>query len=692
MVHVSESIRSGIRLATSRMPWPRPLVATMWAAFLVGAAGSVVLNAVNGTLSQDPVGSAALLIAFAAFATMGAVISWRRPANAIGWVFATIGVLAGVGGFAEGYARYALTTPSATPPLGVLSAWFQGWYWGPLIGLIIVFTPLLFPTGRPPSARWRPVAWLAVGSISAFTALAALQNRLALNDSRLEVDNPIGIRGLPDPEQGVAGLVLTILVGGSILGAFASVVVRFRRATGDERQQLKWFTYAAALIPLGVIADEFTPDRLVRTDLLLGLTVASLPIAAGIAILKHRLYDIDFVINRTLVYGALTAGVIGSYIGVVMAFDAFLQRTGVGVSLIATALVAVFFQPARNRLQSGVDRLMYGERRDPYKVLSRLGKRLESLPAIEQILPSLTETVAEALRLPYVAIELQQDGDLARVAAFGDASGDTVELPLLYQGSVLGSLVVGRRAPGEEFSAADLRLLEDLARQAGAAAHAVRLTAELQIARQRLVTALEEERRRLRRDLHDGLGPTLAGIGLEIEAARNVLSKDVGVADRVLGGLSSKIDDAITDIRRLVYQLRPPALDELGLASALEEQARKYASAEEGPMISLDAVGDLGSLPAAVEVAAYRIALEALTNSARHSRATRCSARLELKDDLLELEIVDDGKGLGPDHRPGVGFNSMRERAAELGGTCTIESASSGGVRVRARLPCPRNR
>jgi signal transduction histidine kinase len=689
---MSESIRSGIRFATSRMPWPRPLVATMWAAFLVGAAGSVVLKAVNGTLSQDPVGSAALLIAFGAFATTGAVIGWRRPANAIGWVFATVGVLAGVGGFAEGYARYALTAPSAAPPLGTLAAWFQGWYWGPLIVLIIVFTPLLFPNGRPPSARWRPVAWLAVGSISAFTALAALQNNLALNDSHLVVDNPIGIRGLPDPEQGAAGLVLTILVGASILGAFASAVVRFRHATGDERQQLKWFTYAAALIPLGVIVDELTPDRLVRTDLLFGLTVASLPIAAGIAILKYRLYDIDFVINRTLVYGALTAGVIGSYIGVVTAFDAFLQRTGVGVSLIATALVAVFFQPARNRLQTGVDRLMYGERRDPYKVLSRLGKRLESLPAIEQILPSLTETVAEALRLPYVAVELQQDGDLARVAAFGDESGDTLELPLLYQGSVLGSLVVGRRAPGEEFSAADLRLLEDLARQAGAAARAVRLTAELQVARQRLVTALEEERRRLRRDLHDGLGPTLAGIGLEIEAARNVMSQDVKVADRVLGGLSSKIDDAITDIRRLVYQLRPPALDELGLASALQEQARKYASAEEGPTISIDAVGDLGSLPAAVEVAAYRIALEALTNSVRHSRATRCSARLELKDDLLELEIVDDGKGLGPDRRAGVGFNSMRERAAELGGTCTIESASSGGVRVRARLPCPRNR
>jgi signal transduction histidine kinase len=674
------------------MPWARPLAVIMWATFLAGATGSVVMRGANGTLGENPLGQAALLVAFGAFATVGAIVASRRPDNAIGWIFGTVGVLAGLGGFAEESSRHALNAPSGTLPFGVLAAWIQGWYWGPLIGLVVIFTPLLFPTGHLPSRRWRPLTWLAVGSIGAFSALAALQDRLVLDEGGAVVDNPVGVAGLPNPEQGAAGTFLEILAVASVVGVFASVVVRFRRSAGDERQQLKWFMYAAALIPMQLITDQLIPDRFLNTDILFGVEVAALPVAAGIAILKYRLYDIDFVINRTLVYGALTAGVIGFYIGVVTAFDELLQRTGVGVSLIATALVAVFFQPARERLQSGVDRLMYGERRDPYKVLSRLGKRLESIPAIEQMLPSLTETVAEALRLPYVAVELKQDGNLARATAYGDSPGDTLELPLLYQGEELGRLVVARRAPREEFSAADLRLLEDLARQAGAAAHAVRLTAALQIARQRLVTALEEERRRLRRDLHDGLGPTLAGIGLEIEAARNLLSQDVEVADRALGGLSSKIDDAITDIRRLVYQLRPPALDELGLAGALQEQARKYASAEQGPLMSVDVLGDLSSLPAAVEVAAYRIALEALTNAARHSRATRCSARLDLKDVFLELEIIDDGKGLSSDYRAGVGLNSMRERAAELGGTCRIEAAPSGGTRVWARLPCPRSR
>ncbi|MGH2827572.1 MAG: histidine kinase [Actinomycetota bacterium] len=687
---MSESISNGIRPATSRMPWARPLAVTMWTIFLVGATGTVVARGANGTLGENPLGQAALLVAFGAFATVGAIVASRRPDNAIGWIFGTVGVLAGLGGFAEEYSRHALNAPAGILPFGVLAAWIQGWYWGPLIGLVVIFTPLLFPTGHLPSRRWRPLSCLAVGSIGAFSALAALQDRLVLDEGGAVVRNPVGVAGVPNPEQGVAGTVLEVLAVASLVGVFASVVARFRRSVGDERQQLKWFMYAAALIPVQLITDQLIPDRFLSTDILFGVGVAALPVAAGVAILKYRLYDIDFVINRTLVYGALTAGVIGFYIGVVTAFDAFLQRTGVGVSLIATALVAVFFQPARERLQSGVHRLMYGEDRDPYKVLSRLGKRLESLPAIEQILPSLTETIAEALRLPYVAVELKQGGDLVRVAAHGDAPGDTLDLPLLYQGRALGSLVVGQRAPGEEFSAADLHLLEDLARQTGAAAHAVRLTAELQTARQRLVTALEEERRRLRRDLHDGLGPTLAGVGLEIEAARNLMSQDVGAADRALGGLSSKIEEAISDIRRLVYGLRPPALDELGLVGALQEHARRYAAAEEGPMISIDAVGDLSSLPAAVEVAAYHITLEALTNAARHSRATRCSARLELRDAFLNVQVVDDGKGLRSDHRVGVGLSSMRERAAELGGTCTIES-TSGGTQVRARLPCPRS-
>jgi signal transduction histidine kinase len=675
----------GERLAARPLPWARPLAGALWAASLASAAGTLILAIIEP--EQPTWGSASVMLAFAVFSTVSALIGLRRPDHALGWGFAAIGLLGGLGGVTEEYVRHAVTDVTAPPRLGVLASWFQSWYWTPVLGLSLVFVPLLYPTGRLPSSRWRPVAWLAAGSVLAFTVLSAVQETLEVRDTNVVLPNPIGIGGLDNPEETAAGLVLSLALVACILAACASVVLRFRRSSGEQRLQLKWFAFAAALVPFQMLLDQVLPDRLAQTDLLFGVTLAALPIACGIAILKYRLYDIDLVINRTLVYGALTAGVIGFYVAVVTLFDTLLRRSGLGVSLVATALVAVFFQPARERLQGAVDRVMYGERRDPYRVLSRLGRRLESVPAVEQMLPSLTATVVEALRLPYAAVELTgASGATSAVAASGDPTGDHVKLPLSHHGEILGSLVVGRRAPGERFSDADFKLLEDLARQAGSAVNALRLTTELQLARQSLVTAREEERRRLRRDLHDGLGPTLAAIGLQVQAAGNLLSRDPALAERTIGDLGSKIEDAIGDIRRLVYGLRPPALDELGLAGALGEQAAR--SSDAGPAIRIETDGDLAGLPAAVEVAAYRIASEALMNASRHSGASECTARLERTDGALQVEVVDNGRGLAG--RPtGVGLQSIRERAAELGGTCVIETAPGGGTRVWARLPCP---
>ncbi|HEX2053420.1 MAG TPA: histidine kinase, partial [Actinomycetota bacterium] len=560
------------------------------------------------------------------------------------------------GVFTEAYVRYAVRDPAAPPPPAVLASWFQSWYWFPLVTLALVFVPLLFPSGRPPSPAWRPVAWLAAGSTIVFAALSALQETIAVRDTDVVITNPLGIQGLDNPEETSAGLLPSLLVAGCILAAVASVVVRFRRSRGDERQQLKWFTFAAALLPLQIAADQVIPDTWQGSDFLFALTIAALPVACGIGVLKYRLYDIDLVINRTLVYGGLTAAVVAFYVAVVTGFDLVLRRSGVGVSLVATALVAVFFQPVRERLQSAVDRLMYGETRDPYRVLSRLGKRLEAVPAVEQMLPSLVESVAQAMRVPYVAVELRQGQEFLLLAAHGQKTAGRVDLPLLYQGEVVGRLVVGRRSPGERFSDRDFRLLEDLASHAGSAVNAVRLTAELQVARQNLVAAREEERRRLRRDLHDGLGPALAGIGLQVEAARNLLPQQGELTDDPLADLSDKIEDAVAEIRRLVYGLRPPALDELGLAGALKEQALRFSDG--GPAVSVETQGDLASLPAAVEVAAYRITSEAMNNAVRHSGASRCTARLDFNGEALEVDIVDDGKGIGPDRRTGVGIHS----------------------------------
>jgi signal transduction histidine kinase len=299
------------------------------------------------------------------------------------------------------------------------------------------------------------------------------------------------------------------------------------------------------------------------------------------------------------------------------------------------------------------------------------------------------------LKLPYVAIELERDGRFEAVAAAGEPADDPLRLPLAYRGEEVGRLVLGPRAGDDAFGPADRRLLDDLGHQIGVSVHAVRLadealqlSADLQRSRERLVTAREEERRRLRRDLHDGLGPRLAAQTLKVGSARSLYPQDPAAADALLAGLETDIDAALTDIRRLVYDLRPPALYELGLVGAVREAAAQYG--ENGLNVSIQAPERLPLLPAAVEVAAYRIVQEALTNVVRHSRADSCLVRLS-PGDVLELEITDDGVGLRADRRAGVGLSSMHERAAELGGTCVIEPAPSGGARVLARLPLPKH-
>jgi signal transduction histidine kinase len=286
------------------------------------------------------------------------------------------------------------------------------------------------------------------------------------------------------------------------------------------------------------------------------------------------------------------------------------------------------------------------------------------------------------MKLPYVAIELNVGGDLVPGAAYGSRpGGPLVERPLSFHGDPAGRLLLAPRSPGEAFSRADRRLVDGIVGQAAVAAYAVRLSRDLQASRERLVTAIEEERRRLRRDLHDGLGPALAGVTLQLEAARKLLARDPGAADGLIERAAGETEAAVADVRRLVYDLRPPSLDQLGLVQALRERSAQF----EGVRVTVDVDRPLGRLPAAVEVAAYRIATEALTNVVRHSGARTAGVRMSLNGGL-ELEVYDDGRGPGA-ARAGVGITSMRERAAELGGTCDVVARRGGGTCVRARLP-----
>lgn len=619
-------------------------------------------------------------------ALVGGLISSRRPANPVGWFVAGYALCFALGEFTRQYAIYGVLTEPGSLPFARTFAWPPYWLWFPGLILLVSLLPLYFPNGRLLSPRWRPVVWLAVFAAAATAGIAAIQPS---DHETPGVPNPLGIEDLPS--FALAGPVLAAAWLGAGLASTASLVARFRRSRGEERQQVKWFAYAVVLVISYEIVNKLLALWVLApamSSIISTISGVCLWLAIAVAILKHNLYDIDVIINRTLVYGALTACVIGVYVLVVGYLGAlFRVEDNLLVSLAATGIVAVLFAPLRERLQRGVNRMMYGERDDPYAVISRLGERMEATLEPDKVLATVAKTVREALKLPYAAISLRDKDGLSIAAEDGEPRGDEVRLPLSHRGEEVGEMALAPR-PGEDgFSPSDHRLLEDLARQAGAAVHAVRLTDELQRSRERLVTAREEERRRLRRDLHDGLGTQLAAQTLKIGSARLLCPHDPAAADALMAELETDVEKAISDIRRLVYDLRPPDLDEMGLAGAIRESAATV-SRTKGPHVKVEAPEELPGLPAAVEVAAYRIVREALTNVVRHAGAESCRVRLFLGDEL-EVEVTDDGAGIPEKRKAGVGLSSMKERAAELGGTCVVEPAPAGGTRVLARLPLP---
>ena len=606
---------------------------------------------------------------------VAALIYWRRSDDWMAMLVSLFLVTFGVNFSVQAQAILATNVHSA-------------WHWSLniLIGLgwaLLCLLLYLFPDGRF-VPRWTPPL-----------AVLAVAFNIFLNV------NPDAFSMFP---QWVLGAIF------AVEGVFgiAAQIYRYARVSGPvQRQQTKWVVFGLAATMLVILGRQVpllffpslsassSPYFLVSTYVYpLGLLL--IPLTLGIAILRYRLWDIDILINRTLVYGTLTACVVALYVLVVVGCGALLQSSGnLLISLLATGLVAVLFQPLRERLQRAVNQLMYGERDSPYRVISRLGQRLEGTLAPNEVLPTIVETVAQALKLPYVTITLKQEGEFVRAASYGMPREGLIHLPLVYQNEQIGELLLAPRASGETFTPADRALLDDLTRQTGVAAHAVRLTAELQrltgelqASRTQLVTMREEERRRLRRDLHDGLGSALTSMTFQLDASYNVLDRDPQAVKILLKDLKLQAQTSIADIRRLVYNLRPPILDEWGLVAAVREQVAQYQL--NNVRVTVDAPESLPPLPAAVEVAAYRIALEALANVIRHARASTCAICLALCDDALTVEVRDDGGGLPSNFHAGVGINAMRERAAELGGSCIVENMSSGGARVSANLPLPK--
>ena len=503
---------------------------------------------------------------------------------------------------------------------------------------------------------------------------------------------------LPDAMRGLGIRILNAAWLGTLVGV---QLYRYRRVSNaGQRQQSKWVVIGAVLgLGLNAVLMIVIPVvRLLQVDptevviltmrlvyYALGLFV---PLAFGIAILRDGLYNLDIWMRRTVVYGLLTGCVVALYVLLVGATSAVFRTSGnLLVSLLATGTIALVFQPLRQQLQRGVNRMLYGERDEPYAVLARLGQRLGATVAPDAVLPTVVVTIHDALKLPYVAITAQEEGELVPVAEIGTPVKEPLHVPLIYQHTPIGELILGPRSD-DPFGPADRRLFADLAQQISIAVHATRLTRDLQASRERLVTAREEERLRLRRDLHDGLGPSLASLSMQLDTARAVLPGNPEAGMELLAATQGEIKEAIHNVRRLVYALRPPALDQFGLVAALREHAVREGH-RHSLGIALDAPEALPPLPAAVEVAAYYIALEAITNVVRHAHARRCTVRLWI-DTALHLVVADDGVGVPGAYQAGIGLHSMQERAAELGGTCTIMRGDDGGTVVRATLPLRR--
>ncbi len=602
-----------------------------------------------------------------AFTVMGTLLLTGAPGHPVGRLMTAAGVISALGVMAASWSGWL--------PL----AWLSQWLWWPPLGLIFL-SLLFFPDGRLPSRRWLPVAvfitaLIGLGAVG--LALAALEYPRTL----LTTTNRV-VTGwaLVAYQIGRWSALLSLL---GLVMVLVSLWSRWRRADGDTRQQLACLLLAGVLLLLTLSLDAL---GLSGAWLIAAVTV---PIAMTVAVLRYRLYELDQIINRTLVWVTMTLLVIVGFVAIVALLrDLLFDSDASNSSLVATGLIAVAFEPVRSQVQRGVNHLLYGDSDDPYRVISRLGDLLRQTVEPQAVLPLLTSTIAHSLQVPYVAVEIYESEGPRRFAEYGKSEPPTVDsFDMVAHGELIGRLLVAPRTVGGKFTPRERRLLSSVALHAAVAAEATQLFRDLQTSRERLIMAREEERRRLRRDLHDGVGPTLTGMSMQVHAARKS-AHDPERVRQILDGIAKDLRLCTQEVRQLVDQLRPPELDG-GLEAALRSACRRFNKQE--LTVELKVSDALTGLPAAIEVAAYRIVSEALNNTARHAQARTCVITIE-RARSLSIEVVDDGIGINPDSsgRSGVGLQSMRERALELGGNCLITSVEPHGTKVKVELPLPR--
>ncbi|MCA0337550.1 MAG: histidine kinase [Actinobacteria bacterium] len=605
-------------------------------------------------------GAAVVVFAAGLPVLIGVLVATRSPHRVVGLLLVAHGLSVAAVGI-ESSGALAGTSRLVADQL-VQGFWVLLFAW-------LALAVYLLPDGRFPSGRWRTwVVTCAVGT-GAFV-LGAVGDAASFGADHPGVAPPLPT--LPQPVSAVLGGGGLVAVGLLVAGAATWVARRLGHVEDDSRTRLLWLVWGAVAMPVSLVVGWL--NRLVLgniswlADSALAVGVLSVPLAIGVAILRHRLFDIRVVLSRTVTYSVMVGGVLLLYAALLEGVRRLGGDRTVG-GLVAVAVVAVTVHPVFSRLRRRVDRKVYGYRSDPQRALRLLAQRSGSLPP-EALTGAITEVVAEVMRISPVRIDDHASRDP------GDLS-----VALQHRGQVLGYLVV-RRPADRRLGEGELALLEDLARYAAVLVRADREHADVRISRSRIVTAREEERRRLRRDLHDGVGPSLAAVVLTLNAAES--RTNTGERAALLAEARAEVREAIAEVRRIVDDLRPPALDEVGLLGAIRQRALRLSG---DVVIDVHGPAVLPELPAAVESAAFRIASEAMTNVVRHSGARWCQVSVIVAGQDIEVIVSDDGQA-PMDAQPGVGWQSMCDRAMELGGTCRFATdPKTGGLVVRALLP-----
>jgi signal transduction histidine kinase len=635
---------------------------------------------------------------FLSFGIMGALVVSSRPRNAVGWIFLGISVAAALAFFSNTYTRYSLGRSEPLPGT-VWAGWLSSWLWLAFIAPTLTFLPLLFPDGRLPSRRWRPFAWVT----GAFVLFAV--SSFALEPGQLEdypFRNPVGIPALEGVGPIVEGPAILVFVALALTCA-ASLFLRYRRAGREERQQIKWVAVSIGLLAvwfaISAVLEALQLSHPIVDSVAPAVAFASLPVGAGIGILRHRLFDVDIVINRALVFAVLAALITALYVGIVVGIGAFVGAGGnVFLSIVATALIAVAFQPLRERVRHFANRLVYGKRATPYELLSSLGERLSGAYSADDVLPRIARVMGEGTGAVSARVWLRV-GDRLRLAARWPGSvsgGDSLPLrgddlpafpkgdvafPVRHQGELLGAMTV-TPSPREPLGPSQEKLLENLASQAGLILRNVRLIEELRASRQRLVAAQDEERRRIERNLHDGAQQQLVALSVKLRLAETIARKDPDKGADLVAEARGETQDALETLRDLARGIYPPLLADKGLPTALEAQARK------SPVPVVLEPNRVGRYSPEVEATIYFCVLEALQNVAKYAEATSTVVGLAEENGSLTFTVSDDGRGFDPSITPkGSGLQNMADRVDSQGGEFEVHSVPAEGTTVTGRIP-----